>query len=95
MKNRNKIINLCVLLFSFIAFAQIKIGDNPTNIGISSLLELESTNKALLITRVVNTSSIISPVNGMLIYDLSANCIKGYQNGEPVFINPKKQKKIV
>jgi uncharacterized protein (TIGR02145 family) len=81
MKNRNKIINLCVLLFSFIAFAQIKIGDNPTNIGISSLLELESTNKALLITRVVNTSSIISPVNGMLVYDLSANCIKGYQNG--------------
>ena len=81
MKNRNKIINLYLLLFSFIAYSQVKFGDNPANIGTSSLLELESSNKALLITRVATTASILSPVNGMLIYDLSANCIKGYQNG--------------
>jgi hypothetical protein len=81
MKNRNKIINLYLLLFSFIAYSQVKFGDNPATIGTSSLLELESSNKALLITRVATTASILSPVNGMLIYDLSANCIKGYQKG--------------
>lgn len=81
MKNQTKIINLYLLLFSFIAFAQVKIGDNPTTIGASSSLELESTNKALLLSRVANTTAISAPINGMLIYDVSASCIKAYQNG--------------
>lgn len=81
MKNQTKIINLYLLLFSFIAFAQVKIGDNPTSIGTSSLLELESANKAMLITRVANTAAISATVNGMLVYDVSASCIKAFQNG--------------
>jgi hypothetical protein len=34
-----------------------------------------------LLPRVTNTAAIITPVNGMLIFDVSQNCIKGYQNG--------------
>jgi len=62
--------------------AQVKIGDNPTNIGSSSLLELESSNKAFVLTRVVNTAAIITPLNGMMVYDISTNCIKVYENGK-------------
>jgi len=72
---------LTLLLAAGITQAQVKIGTNPTTLGASSLLELENTNKALLITRVANTGVIASPVNGMIIYDLSVNCFKGYQNG--------------
>lgn len=69
------------LIFSVAVSAQVKIGDNPATLGTSSALEIESTNKAMLITRVVSTSSIQYPMNGMLIYDISSNCIKVYQNG--------------
>lgn len=61
--------------------AQVKIGNNPTNISPSAALEIESTNKGLIITRVANTAAITSPVNGMIVYDLSSNCIKSYENG--------------
>ena len=69
------------MLFSSALQAQVKIGSNPTVIGASSALELESTNKALVVTRVANTAAITAPVNGMVIYDMEYNCIKGYENG--------------
>jgi hypothetical protein len=72
---------IAVVLFSKGAMAQVKIGDNPTTIGNSSLLELESTNKALVMPRVTNTSAITNPVDGMIVYDLSSNCAKSYENG--------------
>lgn len=65
----------------YLTQAQVKIGDNPTTVGTSSALELESTNKALVITRVANTAAITNPVNGMIIYDISSNCIKSYEDG--------------
>lgn len=74
------------ILFSFLlmagisATAQVKIGNNPTNIGASSLLELESTDKGLILPRVANTAAILVPVNGMLIYDISAKCTKVYES---------------
>ncbi|MCU7613475.1 hypothetical protein N0B16_03415 [Chryseobacterium sp. GMJ5] len=63
-----------------ISTAQVKIGDNANVTQPSAMLELESTNKALVIPRVASTAAIATPVNGMLIFDLSVNCIKGYQN---------------
>lgn len=76
-----KTITSLLLLAGLCATAQVKIGDNPTTIGSSSVLELESTNKAFVITRVANTAAITNPVNGMLVYDLSSNCVKFYENG--------------
>ena len=76
-----KILMLGCVLIGFIATAQVKIGDNTTTVGTSSALELESTNKALLVTRVPNPAAITEPVNGMLIFDLSSNCFRGYANG--------------
>ena len=39
------------LFFCFSLKAQIKIGNNPTTIGTSSLHELETTNKGLVLPR--------------------------------------------
>lgn len=67
------------LFASMFAFSQVGIG--TTNPNGSAILDLKSTNKALLLTRVANTAAIPSPINGMLIYDLSSNCFKAYENG--------------
>lgn len=80
--NVTKYFMLSMALVGFYtAQAQLKIGDNPNTIGNSSLLELESTDKALVIPRVANTAMISNPVNGMIIYDNSQHCLVVYENG--------------
>jgi hypothetical protein len=70
-----------LLFVNLTSFSQVKIGDNPNVVGLSSSLELESTDKALVLTRVANKEVIVHPVNGMIIYDISDNCLKAYLNG--------------
>ena len=67
------------LCISAMSFAQVGIGTNTPTAG--SILELKAADKALLLTRVATTAAVTTPVNGMLVYDISTNCIKGYQNG--------------
>jgi hypothetical protein len=74
-----KILIFMMAITSLTIFAQVGIG--TTSPASSSILDLTATNKALLLTRVANTAAIASPVNGMMIYDISANCVKGYENG--------------
>ena len=57
-----------------------QVGINQATPENDALLELKSTNKSLLLTRVANTAAIAAPINGMLIYDLTQNCIKAYEN---------------
>lgn len=66
--------------------AQIKIGDNPQNIDAASVLELESTDRVLVITR-VNTIQMnaIIPNQGAMVYNTDDQCIfyydgTGWQN---------------
>ena len=63
------------LLIALVSFSvcnllsgQIKIGDNPQNIDASSVLELESSNRVLVITR-INTSQMnsIVPSRGAIV----------------------------
>ena len=42
---------------------------------------MEGATKALILNRVTNTAAVTTPVNGMIVYDLSSNCFKGYQDG--------------
>lgn len=81
MKSLNLIMCFISFYFALETIAQVKIGDNPSTMGASSALELESSSKSLVITRVASTNAISSPVNGMIVYDVSANCIKGFENG--------------
>ncbi len=68
-----------VLFMTVNLFAQVGIG--TTSPEPSTILELKSEDKAFLLPRVASTSEITTPTNGMIIYDISANCIKGYENG--------------
>ena len=78
MKNFNLFQIIGVLLLSLPAtalFAQgVKIGDNPAVQDPSAILELEKTNKGLLITRVSladiwDVTTIPSPANSLLVYN--------------------------
>lgn len=61
------------------------IGDNG-NVGIGTsspqaVLDVVSTDSGVILPRVANTAAVTTPVNGMLIYDASVNCVKAYENG--------------
>ncbi len=65
------ILTLAVGIFCFQASqAQVKIGTNPDQVQSSSLLELESQTKGLLLPRLQDTLAInaLNPSDGMLIY---------------------------
>ncbi|MEM6894275.1 MAG: hypothetical protein AAF554_11330 [Bacteroidota bacterium] len=86
MKNRL----LCVLflcLSCVLSWGQIKIGENPQSLDVFSVLELESTNRALVITR-VNTAQMenMTPLRGALVYNTETQCIHFYDGIN--WINP-------
>jgi hypothetical protein len=73
---------LLLLLLTIISqnlVAQVGIGTSNPNAN--AILDLTATNKALLLPRVANTAAIPAPVNGMMIFDLSSNCAKVFENG--------------
>lgn len=47
----------------------------------STLFDLQSTSKALILPRVTNTAAVTTPVNGMKIYDVALNKERTYENG--------------
>ncbi len=70
-----------VLFVSLAGFGQVKIGDNPQNIDPSAVLELESTTKTLIITRVTTAQmEAIAPSVGALVYNTDLDCVH-YYNG--------------
>ena len=75
-----KKIILSVALFaaSFTMTAQVGIGTTTPE----GVLDVVSTNSGFFLPRVANTGAVTSPVNGMIIYDLSSNCLKSYSAGE-------------
>jgi hypothetical protein len=71
---------LFTLLCIGLAHAQVKIGDNPTTINSSSILELESTTKTFIPPRMstVQRDAISSPEIGSLIFNTSLNCLEQF-----------------
>ncbi|MGB5238940.1 MAG: hypothetical protein WBN59_15025, partial [Flavobacteriaceae bacterium] len=58
------------------AFGQIKIGDNPQNLDPNSVLELESTNRVLVIPRITDAQmNAITPLRGALIFNIDNQCV--------------------
>lgn len=84
IKLSRSVLVLCACLFMLTeAKAQLKIGDNPTTINKSSILELESSNQGLLLTRISDTTAINSftPPDGMIIYLTADNSLRLRSNG--------------
>ncbi|OSY87728.1 hypothetical protein WH52_09875 [Tenacibaculum holothuriorum] len=71
---------ILLLIFSTLSiYSQVKIGDNPSSIHNASILELESSDKVLVITRVSTAQmNAITPSNGALVYNTDTNCIYYY-----------------
>ena len=56
------------------------------NVGIGTTtpagaLDVVSTNSGFILPRVANTAAVTAPVDGMIIFDISSNCMKAYENG--------------
>ena len=68
--------------FASVTNGQVKIGDNPGNISPGSVLELESTTRALTLPRMTTAQmeAIPSPVNGMIVFNIDSNCIYLYKS---------------
>ncbi|WP_026813567.1 beta strand repeat-containing protein, partial [Arenibacter certesii] len=79
---KNILLIVCLLLGIGVQ-AQVKIGDNPQNIDPSAVLELESTSKVLVITRVTTDQmNAITPPSGALVYNTDLGCLHYYKDAE-------------
>ena len=75
-----------LLLGTHALWAQVKIGDRSETIDPTSLLELESADKVLVITRLSTAQmQAITPLNGALVYNTDESCLF-YYNGQ-IWIN--------
>src|SRR3569833_140578 len=78
------IVLLALFIFStLLTQAQLKVGDNPTNIQKSSVLELESTRQGLLLPRLTDTAAInlLTPPDGMIIFLTADKSLRLRSNG--------------
>ncbi len=67
---------LFFLLINTSLYAQVKIGRNPTIIHPNSILELDSSDKVLVISRMTNTQmNAIQPLKGSLVFNTNYNCV--------------------
>ena len=75
---KNGIVSIIMVLVSWVTFAQIGIG--TTTPDASSALEINSTNKGLLIPRMttLERNAIASPAVGLLVYDTDTKFIWSY-----------------
>ncbi|WP_036151467.1 hypothetical protein [Maribacter forsetii] len=59
--------------------AQVKIGDDINSIDETSILELESTSKVMVLTRMTNDQMMaLNPLAGGLVYNIDTGCIHSY-----------------
>jgi hypothetical protein len=67
---KKRLIALTLIILPAVGFAQIKVGNNPTVLDQSALLEIESTNQGLLPPRMteVQMNAIVSPAQGLMVY---------------------------
>lgn len=78
LKNRKSLLLAALMGTGMLANAQLKVGDNPTSIQKSSILELESTRQGLLLPRLTDTVAInsLNPPDGMIIYLTADNSLR-------------------
>ena len=70
------ILGLCL---NFSLEAQVKIGNNPQDIHPASVLELESSDKVLVITRVTTVQmNAITPLQGAMVYNTDLQSVHYY-----------------
>lgn len=85
MKTKITYLSLFMLLLASVeVHAQAKLGDNPTDVNPNVLLELESSDKGLLIPRLTtsqrDTAFTADVPEGLIIYNTTEDCLQVYSN---------------
>ena len=80
-KMKKSLICVALIATSLTTFAQVGVGTTSPN----GALDIVSTNSGLVVPRVTNTAAVTNPqggavLNGTIVYDISANCLKAYEN---------------
>ena len=74
---------LFLFVTTFPLVSQVKIGDNPQDINVNSILELEASGdaKVLVLPRLTTTeiNNIVDPLHGSVVYNSETNCIYMYR----------------
>jgi hypothetical protein len=80
---KKALLSTALILLSILINAQLKVGDNPTSIQKSSILELESTRQGLLLPRLADTAAInlLTPPDGMIVYLIPDKSLRLRSNG--------------
>jgi hypothetical protein len=67
-------------MFVYSSFSQVKVGDNIDAINANSILELESSSKVLVVTRITNSQmNAITPINGAIAFNTDEECLFQYR----------------
>ena len=70
------VFTLFMAFLTFNVIGQVKVGNNPNTIDNSSLLELESREKVLVLTRVTDAQmNAITPLSGGMVFNTDQACI--------------------
>ena len=78
-KQTQRVVLLAVCsLFFYAGNAQVKIGDNPTTIDTSAMLDVESTTQGFLPPRMSTTqiNAITLPAAGLMVYNTTIPCLQ-------------------
>jgi hypothetical protein len=81
MKNNFKLLLIIsIMLYTKVAHAQVQVGIETLTPDDSAILDLNGTNKGLLLPRLSSAqrnapTGILSPVGGIVIYDITLNAI--------------------
>ncbi|MBT8280198.1 MAG: hypothetical protein KJO16_01375, partial [Muriicola sp.] len=80
---RRILMTAMLMVLSAGLYSQIKIGDNPQNLDPSSVLELESSNRVFVITRITTAQmNAINPLPGAMIYNTDEQCLFYFEGTE-------------
>ncbi|WP_235297309.1 Lcl domain-containing protein [Portibacter marinus] len=74
---------VCCVLLSLISQAQIAISSNGNRPNVSAMLDIQSTDKGVLIPRLSTSQrqAIFTPANGLMVYDITTSSFWFSQSG--------------
>lgn len=70
------LLSAALFAVSFTTLAQVGIGTETPE----GVLDVVSTDSGLVVPRVANSATVTSPINAMMVYDMSSACLKTYAN---------------
>ncbi len=80
MKKFTLLLLAITIIGSYTLTAQVSVNTDGSSPDGSAMLDVKSANMGLLPPRVTDVGAIISPTEGLMVYDMSTHCLR-YYNG--------------